>query len=88
MTAPPFDVRTDLNVAITYCSVMGVSATRAYDVMLQNAQALRWAVRTQKPIPAAELFMDDFLADFDRLAVVAERLRALRTAQVGQAVAA
>ena len=80
-TQAPIDVRTELNLAATYCSVMSKSATRAYDVMLANARASSWSARTQLPTPAATLFMDDFLADFDRLAVIAERIRAVRAAQ-------
>jgi hypothetical protein len=36
--------------------------------------------QTQLPSPKAEEFIEDFLRDFDRLAIVAERIRASRDA--------
>jgi hypothetical protein len=36
--------------------------------------------QTQLPSPKAEEFIEDFLRDFDRLAIVAERIRAGRDA--------
>lgn len=78
---------TDLDLAATYASTMSKFARRAYDVRFNHGVVTRWMNRTGEAMPKAEAFEDDFLADFDRLAVIAERIRERRAAQVAQVAA-
>lgn len=72
--------RTDLDLAATYGRQISKAAERAHDMRFRGAQAARLLSRDQRALPSAEAFTDDMLADFDRLAVVVERIRAVRAA--------
>jgi hypothetical protein len=76
MTASrPINTIADLHVAAVFAGAMSKTATRAADTVLRNAQFARWSARTQLPSPDADEFVADLLRDFDRLAVVIERIR-------------
>jgi hypothetical protein len=77
---PAAELTADLAVASVYGAAMAKTARRASDTVLRNRQLSRWIAQTQLPSPKAEEFIEDFLRDFDRLAIVAERIRASRDA--------
>lgn len=80
MAVTTADTTADLGATALFCAAMANSASRASDTLLRNANVARWMARTQLPAPKADEFVDDLLRDFDRMAVIVERIRAGRRA--------
>ena len=78
MTAPETaqaDYVADLDLAATYARTMSKAAQRAHDVR-RYGPIIAHRMGDGSKAPPAEQSEADFLADFDRLAVIAERVRA------------